>query len=75
MGNKRGTFFGMSDQTEPKRRVGRPATGVTPKRNIRVGEIWDEAAERALAEGENMAGLVTRLLHRYVEEKRKRKAA
>lgn len=71
MANKRGTFFDMSDQTEPKRRVGRPATGVTPKRNIRVGEVWDQAAELASEDGETMTAVVTHLLHGYVEAKRK----
>src|SRR5688572_13173059 len=34
-------IFGMTE--EEKRRRGRPPKGVTPKRNIRVGEVWDEA--------------------------------
>lgn len=60
----------MSEQTEPKRGRGRPATGVTPKRNIRVGDVWDQAAELAEADNETMTSLVTRLLHRYVDGKR-----
>lgn len=56
---------------EEKRRPGRPkTTGVTPKRNIRVGPIWDEAETHAKADGETMTTLVTRLLHEYVAPKR-----
>jgi hypothetical protein len=55
---------------EEKRPRGRPATGITPKRNIRVGDVWDKAAELAKEDDENMAQLVTRLLARYVNEKR-----
>lgn len=52
---------------EEKRPRGRPVTtGTTPKRNIRVGTVWDQAAELAAADGENMPALVTRLLHEYV---------
>lgn len=53
---------------ETKRRRGRPATGVTPKRNLRVGPIWDEAAAIAAERGDgNMTQLVTRLLTEYVQ--------
>jgi hypothetical protein len=55
---------------EEKRRPGRPRTGVTPKRNIRVGKIWDEAAGLAAADGETMTALVERLLQRYVRRRR-----
>jgi hypothetical protein len=56
---------------EEKRPRGRPATGVTPKRNIRVGDVWDQAEEIAKqASGETMTALVTRLLHGYVREHR-----
>lgn len=55
---------------EEKRRPGRPkTTGVTPKRNIRVGPIWDEAETYAKENGETMTALVTRLLHGYVAAK------
>lgn len=56
--------------TEEKRGRGRPATGVTPKRDVRVGDIWDQAAELAAADGEKMPALITRLLTEYVEAKR-----
>lgn len=55
---------------EEKRPRGRPATGVTPKRNIRVGDVWDQAEELAKADGETMTDLVKRLLARYVNEQR-----
>ena len=55
---------------EEKRPRGRPATGVTPKRNIRVGDVWDQAEEYAKTDGENMAQLVTHLLHGYVAHKK-----
>ena len=34
-------------EQESKRRPGRPATGVTPKRNVRIGATWDRAEELA----------------------------
>lgn len=36
----------MIEETVPKR-VGRPATGVTTKRNVRIGATWDRAEELA----------------------------
>lgn len=52
---------------EEKRPRGRPVTtGTTPKRNIRVGTVWDQAAQLAAADGETMTAVVTRLLHEYV---------
>lgn len=51
--------------TTPKRPVGRPATGVTPKRNIRVGQVWDDVAAIAEADGEKMTTVVERLLTEY----------
>ncbi|WP_091453118.1 hypothetical protein [Micromonospora inyonensis] len=62
----------MGDQEPPKRR-GRPATGVTPKRNIRLGATWDRAEElgRQLAElrGEKFS------MTAYVEEALRRENA
>lgn len=52
---------------EEKRGPGRPrTTGTTPKRNIRVGAVWDQAETIAHAHGEKMTGLVTRLLEEYI---------
>lgn len=36
------------EQEQQKPRVGRPATGVTTKRNVRIGAAWDRAEELAL---------------------------
>lgn len=47
---------------EVKRRPGRPATGITPKRNIRLGTTWDEAAAAAAEDGETMTAFVDRAL-------------
>ncbi len=59
------------DERAPRRGPGRPATGVTPKRNIRVGDIWDQAAAIAERRGETMTEIVVpvieRELRRYVE--------
>ncbi len=54
---------------EEKRPRGRPVTtGTTPKRNIRVGVVWDEVAEIAKANGETMTAVVVRLLEHYKRE-------
>lgn len=54
-----------------KRPRGRPRTGVTPKRNIRVGPIWDEAEAIACARGDGtMSKLVPKLLENYVRRHR-----
>jgi len=51
---------------QPKKR-GRPFTGrAKEKRNIRVGEVWDQAAELARARGETMTAVVERALKNYV---------
>lgn len=50
---------------EPKHPGGRPATGVTPKRNLRIGNVWDDVAAIAAADGESMTALVERLLIAY----------
>lgn len=55
---------------EEKRGPGRPPTGVTKKRDVRIGDVWDEAAGYAKEDGENMPALLTRLLGDYVAAKR-----
>lgn len=60
---------------EEKRRPGRPTTtGTTPKRNLRVGEIWDEAEAIAKQRGETMADvarpILERGLRRYINKHR-----
>ena len=52
------------------KRPGRPRTGVTPKRNIRVGQIWDDAARIAADRGETMTAVIERALQRYVARHR-----
>jgi hypothetical protein len=51
---------------QEKRRPGRPSSGITPKRDIRIGAIWDEARALATDRGEKMSALVTRALEREV---------
>lgn len=62
------TFLGM---TEP-RKVGRPATGQTPVRTLRLGAIWDEAKAAAEADGENLTSLVERAIRRELDRRAKR---
>lgn len=38
----------MTEEIHLPKRRGRPATGVTPKRNVRIGTTWDRAEELAL---------------------------
>jgi hypothetical protein len=64
----------MDEQETPRRR-GRPATGVTPKRNIRIGNVWDEAAAIAEARGETMTAVVEAELRRYVKRHRPQESA
>jgi len=55
----------------PKRR-GRPPTGETPKRYIRAGQVWDDAAALAHAQGETMTAFVIRALEREIRRLRPR---
>jgi hypothetical protein len=59
-------FQWYSFAMDEKRKPGRPRTGVTPKRNIRVGQVWDDAAALAAARGETMTAVVERALKHYV---------
>jgi hypothetical protein len=47
----------MSENETPRRR-GRPATGGTPKRNIRVGNDWDTGEKLAARLGMSMSDYV-----------------
>lgn len=62
----------MGEHEPPKRR-GRPATGVTPKRNVRIGTTWDYAEElgRQVAEQHGRKFSMTA----YVEEALRRENA
>lgn len=55
--------------TEAKRR-GRPATGVTPVRNVRIGPLWDEALEIAKSRDETLTSVIEAALKRYVTRHR-----
>jgi hypothetical protein len=55
------------DTENAPRRPGRPATGVTPKRNIRMGETWDTAEKLAL-ELARRAGTVRQVRNRQTGE-------
>jgi len=47
--------------------MGRPATGKTPVRNVRVPDgLWEAAKKRAAAEGRTITDVIVSALHRYV---------
>ncbi|SFO14217.1 hypothetical protein SAMN04489713_104253 [Actinomadura madurae] len=49
---------------------GRPATGKTPNRTVRVpDEVWNEAKEKAEREGKNVSDVVNDCLRRYLRKK------
>jgi hypothetical protein len=48
----------------PKRKPGRPATGQTTKRNVRIGATWDRSAELAEQLGITETAYVERALTR-----------
>ncbi|GAB3817609.1 hypothetical protein [Micromonospora zhanjiangensis] len=56
--------------TEQPRRPGRPATGKTPTRSMRLGPNYDRAKAKAKANGETISAVVERLLAEYVAEPR-----
>lgn len=56
--------------SQPKRRPGRPATGKTPVRSFRMGEVYDLAKAKAEAGGEDIKDVIERLLARYIAEGR-----
>lgn len=53
-----------------KRGRGRPATGVTPKRDVRIGPAWDDLAG-LLGPDEKMAAILTELIEKEVRRRRK----
>jgi hypothetical protein len=57
--------YSMTEPTQ-KRPRGRPATGQTPTRSIRIGQKWEIAAEIAAARGESMTTVIDRLLDHYI---------
>lgn len=57
--------------------MGRPATGQTPVRSVRIADpTWNEAKDNAAAEGLTISDVIARLLDRYnAAEARKRRTA
>ncbi len=60
--------------TEARRRRGRPATGITPKRNVRIGEVWEHGEELAAQLGMTMTAYVEDALRRANERVRRQLA-
>jgi len=56
--------------THNPRRRGRPATGQTPVRSVRIGPIWDEAKAIAKANNETISSVIERKLTEYVKNAR-----
>jgi predicted HicB family RNase H-like nuclease len=53
-----------------KKGRGRPATGQTPNRTVRVpDQVWNEAKEKAEAEGTSVSDVVNDCLRRYLRKK------
>ncbi|GAA1831034.1 hypothetical protein [Actinomadura chokoriensis] len=53
-----------------EKKRGRPATGKTPNRTVRVPDaVWNEAKEKAEAEGKNVSDVVNDCLRRYLRKK------
>lgn len=47
--------------------MGRPATGKTPVRNVRVPDgLWNAAKAKAEQEGRTITDVIVSALHRYV---------
>lgn len=42
--------------------MGRPPSGITPGRSIRIGAVWDQAKAAAEQDGEKFAAFVERAL-------------
>lgn len=56
-------------------KLGRPATGQTPVRNVRVpDDIWDAALEEAAAEGTSVAAWIKADLEKRIKAARRRRA-
>ncbi|HEU5159277.1 MAG TPA: ribbon-helix-helix protein, CopG family [Streptosporangiaceae bacterium] len=52
-----------------KRKRGRPATGETPQRGVRVDEAtWNKAAEKAAKEGRSVSDVIRDCLDSYVAD-------
>lgn len=53
-----------------EKRLGRPRTGVTPHRSVRVGRSWDQAKVVARERGDKMSDIITKALEEYVAKYR-----
>ncbi|WP_427422639.1 hypothetical protein [Lysinibacillus fusiformis] len=54
-------------RVDSQKKRGRPATGETPKRYIRAGQIWEDCAQLAENRGETMTAFVLRALENEKE--------
>lgn len=53
-----------------EKKRGRPATGKTPNRTVRVpDEVWEEAKRKAAEEGKTVSDVVGDCLRRYLRKK------
>lgn len=53
---------------DERRRPGRPATGQTPNRSVRIGSAWDRARAEAERRGETIATVIEHALEEYAVE-------
>lgn len=54
-----------------KRPRGRPPTGETPQRTVRIpDETWEKATTKAATEGRTVSDVVRRCLDEYVEDEK-----
>jgi macrodomain Ter protein organizer (MatP/YcbG family) len=60
----------MPVQASPDQVTSTPRTGVTRKRNIRVGDVWDRLEAHYKPQGVTMSDLVKRLLSQHEDELR-----
>lgn len=66
-------IFGMTDAAEPRRR-GRPTGRKTydpPRQAGRIGQLWDDCAARAKADGESMTAFVTEAIRRELARRQR----
>lgn len=65
-------IYCMKDVPEqPVRRgPGRPPTGKTPTRSLRMGTVWDQARSVAVVRGETITEVIEAALGRYVARNR-----
>lgn len=50
--------------------AGRPATGQTPVRTVRIGPVWDEALALMHERGDKMPHVIETALKRYIARHR-----